>query len=227
MKQKQKKLIVALLCGMAGTLCFGAGDWLMIYGEATYHGNIYWLTEGINQIAPWRNALAMFLAFPGIVFYAIGLFAMEAYIMKEKQRRVYHVLTITGLTPWLCLHLFYIMIFYACFWLNYNGYGEAALPLAEAMCGHLSWLVLLSEAIMLPPYLYWFYLVFRKHTVFQRKASIVNPLTFYVLLHLVKSILPDSPFRIGFTNGLMSESMLLWFGVILCLTAKSLKDVKE
>lgn len=38
-----------------------------------------------------------------------------------------------------------------------NGYEAAALPAAEAMLAHLSWIVPVSEALMLPPYLYWFW----------------------------------------------------------------------
>ena len=61
----------------------------------------------------------------------------------------------------IALHLFYIMILYA-----------------------FSWVPLVSEILMLPPFLY-------------------------------KSMMPDGPFRIGFTNGLMSESMIIWFGIML------------
>lgn len=33
----------------------------------------------------------------------------------------------------------------------------------------------------------------------------------YVFLKLLTMLIPDSTFRLAFTNGLMSESMLLWF----------------
>ena len=31
-----KKMTAALICGMLGCLCFGGGDWLMMYGDASY-----------------------------------------------------------------------------------------------------------------------------------------------------------------------------------------------
>jgi hypothetical protein len=34
--------------------------------------------------------LAMALAFPGIVFYGIALFAVQEYIKDEKHKRIYH-----------------------------------------------------------------------------------------------------------------------------------------
>ena len=37
----------------------------------------------------------------------------------------------------------------------------------------------------------------------------------YGVLYAVKSLLPVSVFRLGFTNGLMSESMLIWFAITL------------
>ncbi len=29
-------MIFAVICGMLGCLCFGAGDWLMMYGDAAF-----------------------------------------------------------------------------------------------------------------------------------------------------------------------------------------------
>lgn len=211
----QNKMTAALLCGILGCICMGAGDWLMIYGDTGYSGNVSWLTEGVSQIAPWRNSAAMLLAFPGIIFYGIALFYIEKFLKQEKQRRIYHYLTAFGLTPWLCLHLFYVMILYVFAWLTGNGYEAAALPTAEALFGHLSWIVILSEAMMLPPFLYWFYLLVRKHSVFPQWMVFSNPLVFYGILKLAAGLMPDNAFRLGFINGLMSESMLIFFAVML------------
>ena len=106
MRREQKKRTAALLCGLLGCLCFGAGDWLMLYGDTAYSGSLPWLTVGAAQIAPWRNTLAMALAFPGIVFYGIALFSIAAFLSDETDRRRYRAITAFGLTPWLCLHLF-------------------------------------------------------------------------------------------------------------------------
>ena len=107
-----EKTVAALACGILGCICFGAGDWLMIYGDTAHMGSISWLTSGVADIAPWRNALAMALAFPGILFYGIALFAIADFLKEERQRNTYRYLTAFSLTPWLCLHLFYIMILY-------------------------------------------------------------------------------------------------------------------
>ena len=68
---------------------------------------------------------------------------------------------------------------------------------------------------MLPPFLYWFYLQVSGRTIFPKWMAFTNVLVVYVVLQFVKSFLPDTPFRLGFTNGLMSESMFIWFGVML------------
>lgn len=151
MKRSNKNTAV-LLCGILGCICLGTGDWLMIYGNTEYRGAISWLTEGVAQISPWRNTLAMALAFPGILFYGIALFSITTYLKNKKQRKVYHYLTAFSLTPWLCLHLFYIMILYVFAWGFGNGLENAAYPVAEALFQHLSWVVIVSEALMLPPY---------------------------------------------------------------------------
>lgn len=210
----QKRIRAALLCGMLGCVCFGAGDWLMIYGDTAYKGSISWLTTGAAQIAPWRNALAMALAFPGIILYGIALFAITDYLKEERQRKIYHYLTVFGLTPWLCLHLFYIMILYVFGWMSGNGYDAAALPVAEAMFYHLSWMVIVSEVMMLPPYLYWLWELARGNSMFPRWMALSNPLIFYGLLKALTMLMPDNGFRLAFTNGLMSESMIIWFGTM-------------
>lgn len=84
MCHERKIIIGSLLCGILGCFCLGAGDWLMIYGDTTYMGSISWLTVGAAAIAPWRNALAMALAFPGILFYGIALFAIARFLKEER-----------------------------------------------------------------------------------------------------------------------------------------------
>ena len=210
-----RKKAAALICGMFGCVFLCSGDWLMMYGNTAYHGQVYWLTEGVAQIPAWRNSLSMLVAFPAVLLYGIALFTTAGFVKQEKNRKIYHYLTAFGLTPWLCLHLFYVMILYVFAWLNGNGYEAVALPAAEALVSHLSWIVVLSEAFMLPPFLYWFYLQVSGRTVYSKWMAFTNVLVIYGILQLVKSFLPDTPFRIGFTNGLMSESMFIWFGIML------------
>ena len=66
MKRHRK---TALLCGMLGCICYGSGDWLMLYGDPAHAGALFWLTKGAAQIPQWRYDLAMALAFPGIILY--------------------------------------------------------------------------------------------------------------------------------------------------------------
>lgn len=208
-----KWLTVAMLCGILGCLCYGVGDWLMVYGNTEYAGSLHWLTQGVAQIPAWRNGLAMALAFPGIIFYGIALFYMETFITSMKERKIYHYLNAFGLTPWMCLHIFYIMIMYLYAWMVNNGYEAAALPACEALYSHLSWIIMVSEFFMLPVFLYWFYLVICGRTGLPRWVAFGNVLIFYVILSIIKAALPDIPFRLAFTNGLMSESMSLFFAL--------------
>ncbi len=205
----------ALLCGILGCLCYGGGDWLMMYGDPAYHGTLPWLTEGVAAIPQWRYSLAMALAFPGIILYGIALFAVQGYIRTDRQRKVYHYLNAFGLTPWIALHLFYIMILTLFAWMHANGYAAEALPVCEGLFHQLSWLVPVSEALMLPVFLYWLWLQIRGRTVFPGWMAFTNVLLIYTVLKGVSLLLPVSAFRLGFTNGLMSESMILWFGFML------------
>ena len=187
----------------------------MMYGNPAYHGTLSWLTEGIAVIPQGRYNLAMALAFPGIILYGIALFAVEGYIKEEKHRRIYHWLNAFGLTPWIALHLFYVMILTLFAWMNGNGYATEALPVCEGLFSRLSWLVPVSEALMLPVFLYWFWLQLRGKTVFPKGMAFTNVLIIFALLKGLSLAMPASAFRLGFTNGLMSESMILWFGIML------------
>jgi hypothetical protein len=184
-------------------------------GNPAYHGTLSWLTEGIAVIPQGRYNLAMALAFPGIILYGIALFAVEGYIKEEKHRRIYHWLNAFGLTPWIALHLFYVMILTLFAWMNGNGYATEALPVCEGLFSRLSWLVPVSEALMLPVFLYWFWLQLRGKTVFPKGMAFTNVLIIFALLKGLSLAMPASAFRLGFTNGLMSESMILWFGIML------------
>lgn len=170
--------------------------------------------NGTAQIPERRNSLAMLLSFPGIIFYGIALFSISDFIRENRQKKIYKTLTSFGLTPWLSLHLFYIMIPFLFSWLNGNGYADIAMPACEALFKHLSWIVTLSEVFMLAPFIYWFYLQITKKTVFPRVSAFTNILFIYAVMYIIKMLLPDSPFRLGFTNGLMSESMIIWFVIV-------------
>ena len=65
-----------------------------------------------------------------------------------------------------------------------NGYAAEALPVCGGLFAQLSWLIPISEALLMPV----------------------------------------SAFRIAFTNGLMSESMILWFGFMLIWELKHAKE---
>ncbi|MBQ8160332.1 MAG: hypothetical protein IJ083_06225 [Clostridia bacterium] len=210
---KNTRLRRALICGLTGCLFFGAGDWLMIFGDAAYAGRLTWLTRGAAAIPLWRFSLSMALAFPGIVLYGIALFALEEFIREEREQKVFHFLNIFGLTPWIALHLFYVMILALFSWMHGNGFESEALAVSEGLFSQLSWLVPVCEAVMLPVFLYWFYLQVTGRTVFPGWMAFTSVLLIFALLKGLSLLMPESAFRLGFTNGLMSESMAIWFPI--------------
>lgn len=209
------KNIPALICGVLGCLCYGGGDWLMMYGDPAHTGELAWLTTGTAQIPQWRYVFAMALAFPGIILYGIALFAVQDYIRQEKHKRIYHYLNAFGLTPWIALHLIYVLILSLFTWLNSNGFSRDSITICESVFANFSWLVPVSEVLMLPVFLYWFYLQITGKTVFKKGMAFTNVLVIFAALKTIASSMPVSAFRLGFTNGLMSESMIIWFVLIL------------
>ena len=217
MKRHRK---TALLCGMLGCICYGTGDWLMIFGDPSHTGGLAWLTTGTAFIPQWRFNMAMSLAFPGIILYGIALFMLDEYIREERQRKVYHYLNAFGLTPWIALHLFYVMILTLFSWMNGNGYEAESTAVCEGLFSQLSWLVPVSEVLMLPVFIYWFRLQISGKTIFPWWMAFTNVLVIFAALKGLSLLLPESAFRLGFTNGLMSESMLVWFGMMMAWELK-------
>jgi hypothetical protein len=140
---------------------------------------------------------------------------VQGFITGERQRKVYHYLNAFGLTPWIALHLFYIMILTLFAWLNRNGFADDATAICEGLYAPLSWLVPVSEGLMLPVFVYWFWLQIGGKTAFPRWMAFTNVLIIYGILKGISLLMPVSAFRLGFTNGLMSESMIVWFGFML------------
>ena len=171
---KIKKRFFALGMGLLGCLCYGVSDWLMIYGEMTPLGSVSWLTKGITLIPMWRFTLAMALAFPCILFYGIALFPLQNFILNKKDRKIYHYLNTFGLTPWIAIHLFYTMLFVLFAWLHNKGYQEKASAIVETLYHRFSWFVLVGQFVMLPVYLFGFYLQVAGKTIFLKIFSLLK-----------------------------------------------------
>lgn len=100
-------------------------------------------------------------------------------------------------------------------WMHTSGFAADAPAVCEGLFSRLSWLVPVCEAMMLPVFVYWFYLQITGKTVFPKAMAFTNVLILFGVLKCVSLLLPVSAFRLGFTNGLMSESMILWFCFLL------------
>ena len=77
-------------------------------------------------------------------------------------------------------------------------------------------------------YLY-MYLQLRGKTCFSRLGGFfgANVLVNYGVLYVVSLIMPDIPARLGFKNGLMSESMIILFAVLVICTVKNIHGVAD
>ena len=211
----RQTMVLYLLCGFAGCLLMASSDWLMIYGNTAAQGALPWLTEGVALVPPWRNTLALALAFPAVVCYLIALLGVRYFLRERSARKLYVSLTSLGMTPWLCLHLFYTMIFFLFGWLRSQGEPDLAFSACEAIVSHFSWLIPVADVLMVLPFLYLLFAFITNRSHYSRCMALNNPLVIFVVLKLISGFLPNVPARLAFINGLMSESMLVWFIVFL------------
>ncbi len=49
---KKTKNIRGLICGIIGCLCYGSGDWLMMYGDPSYSGKL-----AVEEYYPFLNCV--------------------------------------------------------------------------------------------------------------------------------------------------------------------------
>lgn len=199
-----------------------SGDWLIMYGDTAYNGNVLWLTEGAADIPAWRNLLSMLVAFPAVILYGIAFFSIEKFIKNKNHVKIYRYLTAFGMTPWLLIHLYVAAVLHIFAVMRQGGY-EGGFAVSEALHGQFVTVFFIAEAIMVLPFLYWFYLRFSGKTIFPKWMIFTNVIVIYLLLKITAVLLPDTPFRIGFNNGLMSESMFIRFGIMLVRTNKKEK----
>ena len=218
--KKNNQLTILLSLGILAAVLLASSDYLMIYGDTTYESKLVWLTLGVAQIPEERNAIAMLIAFIAIIFYCFGIFGVRHLFKDAKAAKNYTALSIVGLTPWLCLHLFYVMILFNFAWLMHNTDSTIAYSLCEATFNQFAWLIPLAEVIMLLPYVYIFVEIVRSKTNLTKIMAINNPILIFIVLKLISSLLPDIPFRLAFINGLMSEAMIVWFLVYIIYIKK-------
>ncbi|ORX83527.1 hypothetical protein BCR32DRAFT_266901 [Anaeromyces robustus] len=221
-----------LILGMLGSICYATGDWIMMYGDATLISQkIGWFTKGTAQIPGWKNNLAMLLSYPGTILYAICLFSFERYIPNEKHKKIFHCLNIINLTPWMALHLIYIVILYAFHFMMTEGYEDVAIPISEALYNHFSWIIIMSLLFMMPLFLYFFWLLITGRTTFKKSMALAHMIPIMLFLICITLMLPESGFKMGFKNGLSNESLFISFLIFYihsCFTSiADTNDVKD
>ena len=88
-----------LIFGMAGCMLLAGSDWLMIYGDTSFEGNLAWLTTGAAQI-PAGEAL-MLLPFLVLVFWIIRKKSVFSPWMAWNNPLVLYLLlkVLTGFLP--------------------------------------------------------------------------------------------------------------------------------
>ena len=107
--------------------------------------------------------------------------------------------------------------------MNKNGFQEQSIPVCEGLFSQLSWVIIISEIMIIPVFIYWFYLQFKGKTIFPKYYAFTNVIFIYIFLQLFLKFIPISPFHLGFKCGLMNESMFIWFLIILKFTRKNKK----
>ena len=81
----KEKSIIMLLCGILGCICFGCGDRLMIYGDVTHMGSLYWLTSGTAQIpdSPFRLDFTNRLMSKSMIIWFVIVFIWEKDVLRK------------------------------------------------------------------------------------------------------------------------------------------------
>ena len=68
--------------------------------------------------------------------------------------------------------------------------------------------------MIIPVFIYWFYLQIKGKTIFPRRYTFTNVIFIYIIMELIIKFIPNSAFRLGLKCGSMNESMFIWFLII-------------
>ena len=99
-------------------------------------------------------------------------------------------------------------------WMNKNGFKEQAIPVCEGLFYQLSWVIIISEIMIIPVFIYWFYLQIKGKTIFPKGYAFTNVIFIYIIMKIIIKFIPNSSFLLGLKCGSMNESMLIWFLII-------------
>lgn len=220
----RRRAVLSLGTGLAGAVLIVLSDWLMIFGDAAYDGELFWLTEGVKNIPAWRSTLALVIFLPGVIFCAGALFSLEPWLKPGKRRAWWRYLTAYSLIPWLALHLLFMLILFLYAWLSQNGFAAAALPACTALFRHFYWLIPAGSLLIVLPFGFWLLCVLRGQSFLPRPWAAANPLIFFLLLVPLRLFLPQSPWRPALANSLMSLALFFFFLALLWAARRQTKN---
>lgn len=219
-----------IFMGIVGAICFGIGDWLLGYVDATpVIGTAFEYIKvghGVNYNTA-RAIIAMALGTIGMLFYYPAFIHM-ADVVEDKvvRSRLNYMFGATAFA-WLVIHYFYGINVYCYAWMMQNGGEVLAGELSKALKNALTWGVVFAYIPLLVPNVVHLLEIIKGKTTSSKAAVFFHPLLWMLILNVVSNILPTSKFSYGLYTFCVNAGMLIWFGYLLFVDARKAKRIIE
>ena len=220
-----KFIALMLLLGAIGCICFGVGDYFLVYGNTEATADLYFMTVCTSTMPELANNNALLLMIPGFLFVLAALLTLSTTIKDSSDVHIYHFLMGVGLTAYTLSQFIYSMILYLYSYLNTNAIIQEVEDLIVNIYGHYETVLMICLIALAIPLIFWFYLVITDRTKLPQILALVNPVIIYGILSGVKYFIPVSPLKLGFTKAMVPEAFLIFF--ILLALWSALKNKKD
>jgi len=215
----KRKIGIALLCGILGSLCFGVGDWLLGYVDPTPIGEniFYFICVGHGAgYDTWKIVVTLVVAMVGMCFLILGMTSIADIAWKARDQRLLRYLFVLCAVGWIVIH-FTVAINVLVFSLAEKAGGrELAVTLShnlDSACLLFLYCAYIFVAAALVTLLV---LILCGKTRLKRTAALFTPAIPMGIIAAVAGLLPESPFAYGLSTFCMNGGLIVWFAYLLC-----------
>lgn len=206
------------ICGIAGSVCFGTGDWLLGYVDpALIEGDIFYFIRA-GHGAYYNTAkvtITLVLAMAGMLFYFPAMLRI-ADLASEK-RAAARLRYAFGLCSvgWLVIHFIAAANVMVYSWMAEHAGNELANSISNFLgsamlpCLYIAYIFAGVPLILLLIY------IFRGKTDLKKREAVFTPLIWMVIINVAANIIPTTAFSYGLYTFCMNGGMLVWFLYLL------------
>lgn len=231
MSEKAKRWVrLALLCGLLGCLCFGAGDWLLGYvdpapvSETTF----YFIRAGHGaEYDVWKIVITLVMAMIGMCFMIPGMACIADIALKSGARRLLRYLFMLCAVGWIVIHFAVAVNVWVFSLAEKAGGRELAVLLSQGLDGVCLLFLYCAYVFVAAALITLIVLILCGKTHLTRTAALFTPAIPMGIIAAIAGLLPVSPFAYGLSTFCMNGGLIVWYGYLLLHQDRMTEDCED